>query len=79
MAEMIKMFAPQLEDLIVKDVRRHAHCTAFKSITVHKIAEGQIHATVLISAVPTKVLAWRRSVRSFLECNGNITSSEVAK
>jgi hypothetical protein len=42
MAEQIKMSAAQLEDLIVKDVRRHAHCGAFKSIHVYKIAEGQI-------------------------------------
>ncbi len=42
MPDQIKMLAAQLEDLIVKDVRRHAHCGAFKSIHVYKIAEGQI-------------------------------------
>lgn len=44
-AEQINMFVAQIEELIVKDVRRHAHCQAFKSIHVYKIAEGQIPGT----------------------------------
>jgi len=45
MAEQINMFATEIEDLIVKDVRRRAHCGEFKSIRVYKIADGQIPET----------------------------------
>lgn len=42
MSDKISMTHDQLADLIVKDVRRHAHCQGFKSISLHKIEEGQI-------------------------------------
>jgi hypothetical protein len=42
MTEQITMTHDQIAGLIVKDVRRHAHCTNFKSVSVHKIADGQI-------------------------------------
>jgi hypothetical protein len=45
MSQPIPMTGDQIADLIVKDVRRHAHCGGFKSITVHKIADGQIVGT----------------------------------
>ena len=45
MPEQIKMTHDQLADLIVKDVRRHAHCNGFKSISLHKLADGEIPGT----------------------------------
>lgn len=42
MTKQIGMTHDQLADLIVKDVRRHAHCGGFQSITLHKLVEGQI-------------------------------------
>jgi len=42
MTTQIAMFATEIADLIVKDVRRHDHCQAFRSIDVHEIAPGQI-------------------------------------
>lgn len=42
MSDKISVTDDQLADLIVKDVRRHAHCQGFKSISLHKIEEGQI-------------------------------------
>jgi len=36
MAEQIKMFHDQLADLIVMDVRRHARCQGFKSVTLYR-------------------------------------------
>ena len=38
----IAMTADQIAELIVKDVRRHAHCEGFKSISVHELAAGQV-------------------------------------
>jgi hypothetical protein len=45
MSQPIPMTGDQIADLIVKDVRRHAHCTDFKSISVHKIADDEIPGT----------------------------------
>lgn len=45
MSKQIPMTHDQLTDLIVKDVRRHAHCGDFKSITLHKLVEGEIPGT----------------------------------
>lgn len=42
MAEQIKMFHDQLADLIVMDVRRHAHCQGFKSVTLYRHPYGEI-------------------------------------
>jgi hypothetical protein len=42
MPEQITMTQDELADLIVKDVRRHAHCSGFKSISLHKLADGEI-------------------------------------
>jgi hypothetical protein len=45
MPEQIRMLQAQLADLIAKDVRRHAHCTGFGSVWLHRLAEGQIPGT----------------------------------
>jgi hypothetical protein len=45
MAEQITMTHDQLADLIVKDLRRHAHCGGFKSISLYKLADGEIAGT----------------------------------
>jgi hypothetical protein len=45
MSQQIAMTQEELEGLIVKDVRRHAHCTGFKAIRVHRIADDQIPGT----------------------------------
>jgi hypothetical protein len=42
MSKQIPMTHDQLTGLIVKDVRRHAYCGGFKSITLHKLVEGEI-------------------------------------
>lgn len=42
MSEPIPMTQDQIADLIVKDVRRHAHCTEFKSVTINRLADGEI-------------------------------------
>jgi hypothetical protein len=42
MPDQIPMSQDQIADLIVKDVRRHAHCTGFKSIGVNRLAEGEV-------------------------------------
>lgn len=42
MSQQDTMFAAEIAELIVKDVRRHAHCQKFHSIHVYEIAEGEI-------------------------------------
>ena len=42
MSKPITMTHDQLADLIVKDVRRHAHCEGLKSISLYKLADGEI-------------------------------------
>jgi hypothetical protein len=41
----ILMTGDQIATLIVKYVRRHEHCTDFKSVSVYKISDGQIPGT----------------------------------
>jgi hypothetical protein len=45
MTEPIPMTGDQIADLIVKDVRRHAHCSGFKSVSVNKLVDGEIPGT----------------------------------
>ena len=42
MTKQINMTHDLLADLIVKDVRRHAHCQGFKSISLHKLEDGEL-------------------------------------
>lgn len=45
MTKQINMTHDQLADLIVKDVRRHAHCEGFKWITLYKLVDDEIPGT----------------------------------
>jgi hypothetical protein len=45
MSQQFTMTNSQLAELIVEDVRRHPHCTDFKSFSVHKVADSQILGT----------------------------------
>ena len=40
--EQTNMTHGDLSELIVKDVRRHAHCQTFESITLYMLKDGQI-------------------------------------
>jgi hypothetical protein len=42
MPEQIKMTHGELAELIAKDVRRHAHCEGFRSISLDILRDGQI-------------------------------------
>lgn len=42
MSEQIKMTHGELTDLIVRDVRRRAHCEGFRSISLYTLRDGQI-------------------------------------
>lgn len=42
MPEQIKKTHGELADLIAKEVRLHAHCEGFKSITLYALRDGQI-------------------------------------
>lgn len=42
MPEQIKMTHNELAGLIAKDVRRHAHCEGFRSISLYPLRDGQI-------------------------------------
>jgi hypothetical protein len=42
MPEQIKMTHGELAELIAKDVRRHAHCEGFRSISLYALRDGQI-------------------------------------
>lgn len=42
MSKQIKMTHDELAELIAKDVRRHAHCEGFRSISLYTLQDGQI-------------------------------------
>lgn len=42
MPEQTNMTHGDLTELIVKDVRRHAHCQGFSSISLHTLKDGQV-------------------------------------
>jgi hypothetical protein len=42
MPEQIKVTHRELTELIVKEVRSHAHCEGFRSISLYTLVDGQI-------------------------------------
>jgi hypothetical protein len=79
MSQPIPMTGDQIADLIVKDVRRHAHCTDFKSInrftrspTMKSPAQTGHADSGWIAADRTRRLAPMPYARSSLGCSASI-------